>query len=47
MNQELVNNGLEKLLSLTKEEFEKIFSQLSVAEIEDLLQKLNEVETDD
>lgn len=38
------NENLEKLLSLSKEELEKIFSQLSVAEIEDLLDKLNEGE---
>ena len=38
------NENLEKLLSLSKEELEKIFSQLSMAEIEDLLDKLNEGE---
>lgn len=38
------NENLEKLLSLSKEELEKIFSQLSVAEIADLLDKLNEGE---
>lgn len=37
------NKNLEKILSLGKEELEKIFSQLSVEEIEDLLNKLNEV----
>lgn len=37
------NNNLEKLLSLSKEELEKIFAQLSATEIEDLLAKLNEV----
>lgn len=38
------NENLEKLLSLSKEDLEKIFSQLSMAEIEDLLDKLNEGE---
>lgn len=41
------NNNLEKLLSLTEEELEKIFSQLSMGEIEDLLNKLNEVTDND
>lgn len=42
-----VNNNLDKLLSLSKDELQKIFSQLSVIEIEDLLEKLNEVERND
>ena len=41
------NKNLEKILSLSKEELEKIFSQLSVEEIEDLLNKLNEVNKND
>lgn len=42
-----VNSNLDKLLSLSKDELQKIFSQLSVIEIEDLLEKLNEVERND
>lgn len=38
-----MNESLKKILSLSKEELEKIFSQLSLSEIEDLLNKLNEV----
>lgn len=41
------NRNLEKILSLSKEELEKIFSQLSIEEIEDLLHKLNEVNKND
>lgn len=41
------DKGLEKLLSLDKEELEHIFSQLSMIEIEDLLNKLNEVAKND
>lgn len=44
MNEPNVNNNLEKILSLSTEELKKIFSQLSISEIEDLLTKLNEVE---
>ncbi len=47
MDETNTNKNLEKLLSLSKEELEKIFSQLSVAEIEDLLDKLNEVKVND
>ncbi len=43
MNETNNNKELEKLLSLSKEELEKIFSQLSLSEIEDLLEKLKEV----
>ncbi len=42
MNNENMNQNFEKLLSLSKEELEKIFSQLSASDIEDLLEKLNE-----
>lgn len=42
-----VSSDLEKLLSLNKEELEKIFSQLSISEIGDLLNKLNGVEKND
>lgn len=47
MNETNSNNNLEKILSLSKEELEKIFSQLSMIEIEELLNKLNEVGSDD
>lgn len=47
MNETNTNENLEKILSLSKEELEKIFSQLSAQEIEDLLSKLNEVNKDD
>jgi len=35
-----MSSNLKKLLSLSKEELEKIFSQFSITEIEDLLNKL-------
>ena len=38
---------LEKIMSLSKEELQKIFSQLSAIEISDLLDKLNEVDSND
>lgn len=43
------NNDLElnTLLSLSTEELEKIFSEFSLSEIEDLLNKLNEVGYDE
>lgn len=47
MNETSANKNLEKILSLSKEELEKIFSQLSMEEIEDLLNKLNEVNKND
>lgn len=47
MNEANANKNLEKILSLSKEELEKMFSQLSVEEIEDLLKKLNEVDKND
>lgn len=42
-----INENLKKILSLSKEELEKIFSQLSMTEIEDLLDKLDEVNKND
>ena len=42
-----MNTDLDKIMSLSKEELENLFSQLSVTEIEDLLNKLNEVEKND
>ncbi len=47
MNETTINKNLEKILSLSKEELEKIFSQLSIKEIEDLFNKLNEVKKND
>ena len=47
MNETSNNKNLERILSLSKEELEKIFSQLSAQEIEDLLKKLNEVSNND
>ena len=47
MNEKNTNENLEKILSLSKEELEQIFSQLSMTEIEDLLNKLNEVNEND
>lgn len=47
MNETSKNDNIEKLLSLSKEELEKIFSQFSMTEIEDLLNKLNEVNKND
>lgn len=47
MNETNANKNLEKILSLSKEELEKIFSQLSMEELEDLLNKLNEVNKND
>ena len=47
MNETNANKNLEKILSLSKEELERIFSQLSMEEIEDLLNKLNEVNKND
>ena len=40
-------NNNKNILSLSKEEIEKIFSQLSLSELEDLLIKLNEVTKND
>ena len=47
MNEAEASKGLEKLLSLSKEELEQLFNQLSVSEVEDLLDKLNEVENNE
>lgn len=47
MDESNANKNLEKLLSLSNEELEKIFSQLSLTEIEDLLNKLKEVTQND
>lgn len=42
MESRLKTENIDKLLSLTKEELEKIFEQLSLSEIEDLMSKLYE-----
>lgn len=42
-----MSEGLNKLLSLSKEELNSIFSKLSVKEIENLLNKLKEVDTNE
>jgi len=47
MDESLKSEKLDKLLSLSKEELNKIFAQLSLSEIENLLDKLNEVKNDD
>ena len=47
MNENNTNINFEKLVSLSKAELEKIFSQMSMTEIEDLLNKLNEVDKND
>lgn len=47
MEEALKNENLDKILSLSKEELEKIFSQLTATEISDLLDKLNEVTEND
>ena len=47
MNETTINKNLEKILSLSKEELEKIFSQLSIKEIEDLFNNLNGVKKND
>ncbi len=36
------NNGYERLINLSQEELEGIFAQLSMSEIDDLLEKLHE-----
>ena len=42
-----MEDNLEKLLSLSKEELKNIFSQLSAREIEELLEKLDGVKKND
>ena len=44
---ETQENDLKKVVSLSKEELTKIFLQLSLTEIEDILDKINEVDTND
>ena len=42
MENKLVTENIDKLVSLSKEELEKVFATLSLTEIEDLMSKLNE-----
>ena len=42
MESKLKTENIDKLVSLTKEELESIFSELSMSEIEDLMSKLHE-----
>lgn len=42
MENKLKTEYIDKLLSLSKEELETIFSELSLSEIEDLISKMNE-----
>ncbi len=47
MNETNEKNNLDKITSLSNEELNNIFSQLSASEIEDLITKINEVGTDE
>ena len=47
LKEDLEYKNINNLFSLSKEELEKIFSQLSLTEIEELLNKLNEVSEND
>lgn len=47
MNETGRSETMEKLLALSKEELTQIFSELSVSELEDLLDRLEEVRTND
>lgn len=42
MESKLVTENIDKLVSLSKEELDNIFSLLSLSEIEDLMSKLKE-----
>lgn len=42
MENKLKTENIDKLVSLQNEELEKIFSELSMSEIEDLMSKLHE-----
>jgi len=42
MENKLVTENIDKLVSMSKEELERIFSLLSLSEIEDLMSKLKE-----
>ena len=45
MNQE--DKDLDRVLSLTKEELTDIFNQMSISEVEDLIDAMNEVHEDE
>lgn len=42
MSTNIKSESIDKLLSLSKKELEKVFSELSLSEIEDLISKLKE-----
>ena len=42
MSTDIKTEYIDKLLSLPKEDLEKVFSELSLSEIEDLISKLKE-----
>ena len=42
MENKLVTENIDKLVSMSKEELENVFSLLSLSEIEDLMSKLKE-----
>jgi len=42
MENKLVTENIDKLVSMSKEELERIFSLLSLSKIEDLMSKLKE-----
>ena len=42
-----VNDDLEKILTLSKSDIEKLLSEMTLAEIEDLFKKIDEVDKDD
>lgn len=42
MEDKLITENIDKLVSLSKEELENVFSLLSLTEIEDLMYKLKE-----
>ena len=47
MEYEYNNKELEKILSITEEELKEIFSKMSLLEIEEIIDKLNEVKNID
>lgn len=42
MENKLVTENIDKLLTISNEKLEKIFNELSLSEIEDLMSKLHE-----
>lgn len=47
MNEIGRSETMEKLLALSKEELTQLFSELSVSELEDLLDRLEKIRTND